>query len=64
MNTFAENTYITMHRQLLIDMAMKYGLNDPYVIAQSQLVDRLIYPEQRRLLQCCTANARLASRCS
>lgn len=34
----------------LIDMALQYGLGDPRVIEQSQKVDRLIEPIQRRRL--------------
>jgi hypothetical protein len=38
-------------RTKLIDMALRYGLNDSRVIKQSQVVDRLIEPVQRKELR-------------
>lgn len=41
---------IDRHRRQLIKLASIYGLGHPRVLAQSQLLDKLIYQEQRRRL--------------
>ena len=52
-NIFKQNLKFMLNQQRLIDMAMKFGLNDPRVIAQSRTVDRLIVEMQKRRLPTC-----------
>jgi|GEM_PF-2202327 len=47
MNIFKLNLRLTMQKQRLVDMAMKYGLQDPRVIAQSHKVDRIVVEMQK-----------------
>ena len=47
-NIFKLNLRCDIEKQKLIDLAMKYGLDDPRVIAQSHKVDKLVNEMQRR----------------
>jgi len=52
-NIFKQNLKLMLNQQRLIDMAMKFGLGDPRVIAQSHKVDQLVVDMQKRRLPAC-----------
>jgi len=49
MSVFKLNLRYKFATARLIDMAMRYGLNDRRVIKQSQKIDRLVVELQRRM---------------